>query len=124
MFVAGFIGTPAMNLIPVAVSGRTAKGSALQIELPREPRLTAGVLGIRPQALHEDASRGEPTIDVQVNQAEMLGRDQLLYGTVGDNAIVARVDPHVKISLGERVQLGIDMESIHLFDAKTGQAVL
>lgn len=124
MFVAGFIGTPAMNLIPVAVSGRTATGSALQIELPREPRLTAGVLGIRPEALHEPASRGESAIDMQVDMAEMLGRDQLLYGTVGDNAIVARVDPHLKISRGERVQLGIDMESIHLFDAQTGQAVL
>ena len=124
MFVAGFIGTPAMNLIPVAVSGRTAKGSALQIELPREPRLTTGVLGIRPEALHEHASRGEPTIEVQVDLAEMLGRDQILYGTVGDNAIVARVDPHPKISSGERVQLGIDIQSIHLFDAQTGQAVL
>jgi len=124
MFVAGFIGTPAMNLIPVAVSGRTAKSSALQIELPREPRLTTGVLGIRPEALHEHASRGEPTIEVQVDLAEMLGRDQILYGTVGDNAIVARVDPHPKISSGERVQLGIDIQSIHLFDAQTGQAVL
>jgi multiple sugar transport system ATP-binding protein len=124
MFVAGFIGTPAMNLIPVAVSGRTATGSALQIELPREPRLTTGFLGIRPEALHEPASRGESTIDMQVDMAEMLGRDQLLYGTVGDNAIVARVDPHLKISRGDRVQLGIDLESIHLFDAQTGQAVL
>ncbi len=124
MFVAGVIGTPAMNLIPVAVSGRTATGSALQIELPREPRLTTGVLGIRPEALHEHVSRGEPTIDMQVELAEMLGRDQILYGTVGDNAIVARVDPHPKVSCGERVQLGIDVQSIHLFDAQTGQAVL
>ena len=124
MFVAGFIGTPAMNLIPVAFSGRTAKGSALQIELPREPRLKSGVLGIRPEALHERASMGEPTIVVQVELAEMLGRDQLVYGTVGDDAIVARVDPHLKISRGERMQLGIDMESIHLFDAQTGQAIL
>src|SRR5256712_3198850 len=62
MFVAGVILTPALNLLPVAVSGRTATGSALQIELPREPRLTTGVLGIRPEALHEHVSRGEPTI--------------------------------------------------------------
>ena len=113
-----------MNLIPVAVSGRTAKGSALQIDLPRDPRLTTGVLGIRPEALHEHASIGEPTIDMQVDLAERLGRDQLLYGTVGDDPVVARVDPHLRISCGERVQLGIDMQSIHLFDAQTGQAVL
>ncbi|TMB96829.1 MAG: ABC transporter ATP-binding protein [Chloroflexi bacterium] len=124
MFVAGFIGTPPMNLIPVALSGRTAKGSALQIELPRDPCLTTGVLGIRPEALHEHASIGEQTIDMQVDLAERLGRDQLLYGTVGDDAIVARVDPNLRISYGERVQLGFDMRSIHLFDAPTGRAVL
>ena len=124
MFVAGFIGTPAMNLIPVDFRGRTARGSALRIELPREPRLKRGVLGIRPEAMHERASMGEPTIEVQVDWAEMLGRDQLVYGTVGDDAIVARVDSHVKISRGERVKLGIDMQHIHLFDAQTGQAVL
>jgi len=124
MFVAGFIGTPAMNLIPVDFRGRTARGSALRIELPREPRLKSGVLGIRPEAMHERASMGEPTIEVKVDWAEMLGRDQLVYGTVGDDAIVARVDSHMKISRGERVKLGIDMQHIHLFDAQTGQAVL
>jgi ABC-type sugar transport system ATPase subunit len=124
MFVAGFIGTPAMNLIPVDFRGRTAMGSGLRIELPREPQLKSGVLGIRPEALHEAASTGEPTIDVHVDLVEMLGRDQLVYGTVGDDAIVARVDSHLKINHGERVQLGIDMQRIHLFDAQTGQAVL
>jgi len=124
VFVAGFIGTPAMNLIPVAVSGRTAKGSALQIELPREPHLNTGILGIRPEALHEPASRGEPTIDVHVELAELLGRDQIVYGTVGENAIVARVSPRVKVSRGERMHFGVDMRSLHLFDAQTGQAVL
>src|SRR2546427_10770833 len=122
MFVAGFIGTPAMNLIPVAVSGRTAKGSALEIQLPREPRLNDGVLGIRPEALHERASSDEPTIEVQVDLAEMLGREQLVYGTVGDDAIVARVGSHVKINRGQHVRLGVDIQSIHLFDAQTGLA--
>jgi multiple sugar transport system ATP-binding protein len=124
VFVAGFIGTPAMNLIPVSVNGRTAKASALQIELPSEPRLNTAVLGIRPEGLHQRASTGEPTIDVQVDMAEMLGRDQLVYGTAGDNAIVARVDSYVKVHRGQRVQLGIDPQSIRLFDAQTGQAVL
>jgi multiple sugar transport system ATP-binding protein len=61
---------------------------------------------------------------VQVDLVEMLGRDQLVHGTVGNDAIVARVDSHLKINHGERVQLGIDMQRIHLFDAQTGQAVL
>ena len=124
MFVAGFIGSPAMNLIPVDFQGRTARGSVLRIELPREPRLRSGVLGIRPEALHQHASMGEPTIDVHVDLVERLGRDQLVYGTVGDDAIVARVDSQLKISHGERLQLGIDMQRIHVFDAQTGLAVM
>ncbi len=124
MFVAGFIGTPPMNLIPVDVRGRTATGSVLRVDLPREPRLTSGVLGIRPEGLHDAASTGEPTIDMHVDLVEMLGRDQLVYGTVGDDAIVARVGSRMKISPGEHLQLGIDMQRIHLFDARTGQAVL
>src|SRR3989475_4803199 len=51
MFVAGFIGPPAMNLIPVAVSGRTAKRSALPIELPPAPRVTNRVPWIPPPTL-------------------------------------------------------------------------
>jgi multiple sugar transport system ATP-binding protein len=66
---------------------------------------------------------GEPTIDMQVDLVEMLGRDQLVHGTVGNDAIVARVDSHLKISRGECMQLGIDIQRIHLFDAETGQAV-
>jgi len=49
------------------------------IELPRETRYEERRLGIRPEALHERVSMGEPTIDVQVDLVEMLGRDQLVY---------------------------------------------
>src|SRR6266581_2161055 len=66
IFVAGFIGTPAMSFIPVAVAGRIATGSALEIELPWAPGVDEGVLGIRAEALHENAAPGEPTLELDV----------------------------------------------------------
>ncbi len=53
MYVAGFIGSPKMNFIPVTVQGQTAKASGFQIQLPKAPGIARGVLGIRPEALSE-----------------------------------------------------------------------
>src|SRR5205823_1020432 len=116
LFVAGFIGTPAMSFIPVAVAGRIATGSALEIELPWAPGVDEGVLGIRAEALHENAAPGEPTLELDVDTVEILGRDQFVVGAVGDNPVVARIDSHVKVGRGERLRLGLDPERIHLFD--------
>jgi multiple sugar transport system ATP-binding protein len=124
MFVAGFVGTPAMNFIPVAVSGRRAVGSALAVELPRAPRIDHGVLGIRPEALHERITSGAPTIDLKVDLAETLGRDKLIHGSLGGDSIVARVNSGLRVERGERVRLAIDPLRIHLFDATTGQAFM
>ena len=113
LFVAGFIGTPAMSFIPVAVAGRIVK-----------VRVDEGVLGIRAEALHENAAPGEPTLELEVDTVEILGRDQFVVGAVGDNPVVARIDSHVKVGRGERLRLGLDPERIHLFDGRSGQAVV
>lgn len=123
LFVAGFIGSPSMNFIPVQVSGRTATGSALEVVLPFAPRLDRAVLGIRPEALSEHAPPSQPTIDLQVDIAEVVGSDQFVYGTAGDDEIVARLDARTRISRGQRVRLGIDPQRVHLFDTETTQAV-
>jgi multiple sugar transport system ATP-binding protein len=54
----------------------------------------------------------------------VLGADQFLYGTVGGDAITARVDPNLNVSPGDRVRLGVDMRRLHLFDGPTGRAIL
>jgi multiple sugar transport system ATP-binding protein len=123
VFVAGFIGAPAMNLIPVAVDGRTARSSAFEVELPVAPAADRAVLGIRPEALSEHVASSAPTIDLNVETAEILGRDQFLYGTAGADQIVARVDPRLNVSRGERMRLAIDLRQAHVFDAQTGRAL-
>jgi len=59
-----------------------------------------------------------------VDVVERLGSDQFLYGQVGGDAVTARVDPRLKVTPGDRVKLGLDLRSLHLFDAETDRAVL
>jgi ABC-type sugar transport system ATPase subunit len=124
LFVAGFIGTPAMNFIPVTFSGRLAKASALEIELPHPSAVDRAVLGIRPEALSIHPPPSVPTIDMKVEMAERLGRDQFVYGTAGGDGIVARVDSSLKVNRGDRMRLGIDVRLVHLFDVHSGRAVI
>ena len=123
MYVAGFIGSPAMNFIPVTVQGTTAKASGFELELPTAPGIEKGVLGIRPEALTEHPREGHSGLDLKVEVCEVLGADQFLYGIVGGDAITARVDPNMKVSPGDRVRLGVDMRRLHLFDGPTGKAI-
>jgi len=124
MYVAGFIGSPTMNFIPVTVDNKTAKASGFEIELPRAPGIEKGVLGIRPEALDEHAREGHGGMDLKVEVVEVLGSDQFLYGTVGGDAITARVDPALKVSPGDRVRLGVDTRRLHLFDVETEKALM
>jgi multiple sugar transport system ATP-binding protein len=123
MYVAGFIGSPTMNFIPVTVSGTTAKATGFELELPIAPGIEKGVLGIRPEALTEHPREGHSGLDLKVEVSEVLGADQFLYGTVGGDAITARVDPNLTVSPGDRVRLGVDMRRLHLFDGPTGKAI-
>jgi multiple sugar transport system ATP-binding protein len=123
MYVAGFIGSPTMNFIPVTVQGTTAKAAGFELELPTAPGIEKGVLGIRPEALTEHPRDGHSGLDLKVEVCEVLGADQFLYGNVGGDAITARVDPNMKVSPGDRVRLGVDMRRLHLFDGPTGKAI-
>jgi multiple sugar transport system ATP-binding protein len=123
MYVAGFIGSPTMNFIPVTVQGTTAKATGFELELPTAPGIEKGVLGIRPEALTEHPRDGHSGLDLKVEVSEVLGADQFLYGTVGGDSITARVDPNLKVSPGDRVRLGVDMRRLHLFDGPTGKAI-
>jgi multiple sugar transport system ATP-binding protein len=124
MFVAAFIGIPTMNLIPVTIQGKTAKASGFNIELSRAPGVESALLGVRPEALTEHARADHPGLDLKVEVAEVLGPDQFLYGVVAGDAITARVDPQLKVHVGDRVRLSVDTRRLHLFDKVTGHAIL
>ncbi len=124
MYVAGFIGSPRMNFLPVTVSDHRAKASGFEIDLPKAPGLERGVLGIRPEHFLPSISGDEAPIDLKVEVLEVLGADQYLYGKVGSDDLIARVDPQLKVAVGDLVRLGVNMDRLHLFDPETEKAVL
>jgi multiple sugar transport system ATP-binding protein len=123
MYVAGFIGSPRMNFLPVTISDHQAKASGFDLDLPKAPGLARGILGIRPEYFLPNVVDGGPAIDLKVEVLEVLGSDQFLYGRVGSDEMTARVDPHLKVSVGDTVRMGINMRRLHLFDAETEKAV-
>ncbi|MBJ7603365.1 MAG: sn-glycerol-3-phosphate ABC transporter ATP-binding protein UgpC [Candidatus Dormibacteraeota bacterium] len=124
LFVAGFIGSPSMNFVPVTTSNGTAKGSTFEVKLPKPIGEKKGTLGFRPEALTDRAVEGGSTLEMKVDVVERLGSDQYLYGQVGGDQVTARVDPRMKVASGDEVRLGLDIRSIHVFDAETDKALL
>lgn len=119
MFVAEFIGSPAMNLFTVPVVDRSALLGDWPIPLPREitDAATELVVGVRPEHL-EVGARG---VEMQIDVVEELGADAYLYGRVTgpDNAfgqsIVARADGQDPPPRGSRVRLHPQPGHLHFF---------
>jgi multiple sugar transport system ATP-binding protein len=124
LFVAGFIGSPTMNFVPVTMQNGTARASGFEVQLHKPVGAEKGTLGFRPEALTDRVVEGGPTVDMKVEVVERLGSDQFLYGQVGSDTITARVDPRMKVQSGGQARLGLDVRSLHLFDAETEQALL
>ena len=138
VFVGGFIGSPAMNFIPGALAGTPEEmvldTPPLRIALPaaRSNRLAAHAgtevtIGIRPEDMHSAADlppegKGYP-FRAQVDVTEMMGNEKLLHLIVGTHRLLARVDPRTRATAGEEIQLTLDVDRLHIFDAKTQQAL-
>jgi multiple sugar transport system ATP-binding protein len=116
LFVAGFIGSPAMNFVEATISGRTATAAGFRIDLPKSPAVDKVILGIRPEAFDLAASGVEPVITMAVDVVELLGSDKFAYGTVGSELITARLRPEVAVGPGDRIQLRVDPINVHVFD--------
>ena len=129
VFVAGFIGSPAMNFLPGTVSadrrGVTLDGSS-QI-LPFPPPMSASqdtvVVGLRPKHL-EPTARDAVTLELTVDLVEALGADSLVHGQLAGgalgSALTVRVDGARRIAAGETLPLAVAPEHVHFFEVETG----
>ena len=130
VFVAGFIGSPSMNLLPVDLTADGAKlGDALLPVPAATLAATTGstaTLGVRPEDLVVGPAGG-PGIQVQIDLVEELGADGYLYGHIAGASerieIVSRVDGRNHPVAGEVVTLTPNASHLHLFDAETGLRV-
>jgi len=135
-FVAGFIGSPAMNFATVTMvdgNGRlTAKNAGLEIEVPGgdAERLRPHVgrqltMGIRPEDLHVagDADPAGLTFPSKVEVVEQLGSEILLDVRVGEGTMVAAVEPTTRAKVQESLRLAVNPKRLHFFDASTEAAI-
>jgi sn-glycerol 3-phosphate transport system ATP-binding protein len=132
VFVAGFIGSPAMNMLSVRGSG--AKGLELAgggFIKPRELHPTDGgkdmILGVRPEHLALVA-QGNEDILLDVTAVEALGADTLAHGRLagsngGGRELIARLPGSHKVAIGDNLPLAIAPGSAHLFDAASGRRI-
>jgi sn-glycerol 3-phosphate transport system ATP-binding protein len=130
MFVAGFIGSPAMNFLAATV---TADGTG--ITLPGGQRVAtkraaglAGrkvVAGIRPEHMALDGPTDpEHRLSIEVELVEALGADTVVHGRLGDGvALLARLPGVAPVRDGDRLALGVAEDQLHLFDPDTGRAL-
>ena len=134
-FVAGFIGSPQMNMIDAQCEvqdGKTVLRFAdytLTVDEKRAAVLKEQgcpgktvILGIRPEDLHE-AGEEDNAFSVTVSVYEMLGAEALLHFEIGDTEWTAKVSPELKAEVGDVVRLHLDESKIHIFDKDTEKTI-
>jgi len=131
-FVAGFIGSPAMNFLTLRLQDGALTDPAVALALPMTDRMRSVlthysqeqvVLGIRPEALRPvDRGRATPpnAAVFLVEVVQHLGHETLLDATVGAQRVIARVSAADNSVGGESRAIAFDLDSAHLFDATTG----
>jgi multiple sugar transport system ATP-binding protein len=135
-FVAGFIGSPALNFAEVRIVAENggvwaeSDGIRVQVPAPLAPRLGpyAGkevTLGIRPEDLRIAGAGDADALSVAatVEVIERLGSEILLDVTVGGTTMVASVEPTAATKVHERIRLALNPERIHFFDNQTEAAI-
>ena len=137
-FVAGFIGSPAMNLVQVPVSDSGAQLSGLTVQLKpdvaaavRAAGLKEVILGVRPESFH--VSESGQGLRLKANLVEELGADAFVYGQlpgqetvdVGDDGgakpFVVRFDGRIPPKIGQEIALEVRTEETHAFNPETGE---
>jgi multiple sugar transport system ATP-binding protein len=142
LFIAAFIGSPAMNLVEATIDGDTARFGQYRVPLATRPEKDSVILGIRPESFEDAAfAPGRPTISVDVEVLEELGSDVHVFFTVDappmtaevlesaseggllpvDRALfTARVDARTAARVRGPLELAVDTARFHFFDPETG----
>jgi multiple sugar transport system ATP-binding protein len=131
VFVAGFIGTPPMNLLPATISrgGATLDGAGFSLPVPKALAAAARardggtvLVGIRPEVFRRSSAAPSPLraqIAAVIDVVEPLGDEVIVHARLGDTPLIGKLDPGDAPAMGDRVDLSVDLSRIHLFDGKT-----
>ncbi|HEX9044611.1 MAG TPA: sn-glycerol-3-phosphate ABC transporter ATP-binding protein UgpC [Candidatus Limnocylindrales bacterium] len=134
-FVAGFIGSPAMNFVSakVTTAGGRVSLEAPGISVPVPPQFSdyladhdgrTVTVGFRPEHLDiGQATEGVATIPAKADVVEYLGNEELLHVNVGGADLVAIVSASHRVKPGDALTLALPLDKVHLFDAESGLSI-
>jgi multiple sugar transport system ATP-binding protein len=137
-FVAGFIGSPAMNFIGVRIAAENGSlwaesdGMRIKVPAPLKGKLESyagqeATLGVRPEDLwiagDGDGEVSDLSFPAAVEVVERLGSEILLDVAVGQTTMVAAVEPTVSAKVHETLRLAVNPERVHFFDNTTEAAI-
>ncbi|TAM86130.1 MAG: ABC transporter ATP-binding protein [Candidimonas sp.] len=123
-FVAGFIGTPAMNFLTATLGDGRAAGQGFSLSLDAAALRAAGnnqtlCVGVRPEHLHLAHDDASSRLTGTVEVVEPLGAVTLIQARVGGATLTAQIPPIERVSMGDTVTLSCDADRLYLFDPKT-----
>ena len=141
MFVAGFIGSPAMNFFDARITGTVdnmqveLSGGGATLNVPPDKRARYAdylgkdvIFGLRPEDMFDPVFAPSRTTEKElvrgnVDVFEPLGSEVYLYMIAGDDSFIARVDPRTAAAVGSEYELVFDMNTMHIFDPATQEAI-
>jgi multiple sugar transport system ATP-binding protein len=135
-FVAGFIGSPAMNFFDgelIANGSTLFRNRAFDIQIPEKlvkslDREKAGkiILGVRPEdfSIESGSSKTAASMEALVEVIEPMGSENYLYLKTEDQDFIIKTAPSTDVKIKDKIQLNINLDNIHLFDEKTSEALL
>ncbi len=139
IFVAGFIGSPAMNLLDATLVKQDSKllvdGGSFRLEVPESRKAPlmpyAGKpvkFGIRPEDIHDrnyaPVGITPAPLRAKVDVTELMGNEIIVNLLVGGKTAVARIDPRTRARPGEDLELSLNLDNMHVFDPQTEKALL
>jgi multiple sugar transport system ATP-binding protein len=138
MFVAGFIGSPAMNFFKARLKKEDGKlivdAGSFWVPVPPDRNKAYQayvdkpvVFGIRPEDIYNPVfvppGIHAALVDMKVDMTELMGNEIFLYVVTGENTVLARVDPRTDFHIGDKAQVAFNMDKCHLFDIDTELAI-
>ena len=141
VFVAGFIGSPAMNFLDVILKKEgdsyVVDAKNFKVQIPAEKAASiknidkyAGkqvILGIRPEDIEDASVLSSDTkfalVEADVDVTEPMGAEVFVYFSSGENTFIARLDATTTAKDGSKLKVGFDMSKIHLFDKDTEDVI-
>ena len=121
IFVGEFIGSPQMNFVNGTVNNNTFESKGFKINIDKKIDNKDAVLGFRAEHLQ---LKTDGEISLTIDIIEKLGADSIIYGKDKDGVTICyKENGNTKLNIGDKINLSIGADSIHLFDKNTGKRI-